>query len=173
MFILTVGFPHPFETETTAQWPHVSSSSSLQVFLGSDHKNHHNHHLLCRPIPFTFNYHGNCCVLEGFLEIITHKYPLLYRAYIGISHRGVRWSVYPTIPWLLLGGGDNPDYNNCLGSCQNTGSRWTMKVKNRFPFKRNKSFTHCEPGLWQPQSIATWAPDPGINEVTTYINGRK
>ena len=37
-------------------------------------------------------------VLQGFLEIITHKYPL-YRAYVGISHRGtLGFGVHLTIP---------------------------------------------------------------------------
>ena len=40
------------------------------------------------------------CILEGFLEIITHKYPL-YRAYIGISNRGTLVGVHPTIPWMI------------------------------------------------------------------------
>ena len=40
-------------------------------------------------------------VFYGFLGIMTHKYPL-YRAYIGISHRGTLVGVHPTITWNLL-----------------------------------------------------------------------
>ena len=46
------------------------------------------------------------CSTLGFLGIITHKYPRdidLYRAYIGISHRGTLPGVHPTI--LLVGTG--------------------------------------------------------------------
>ena len=35
--------------------------------------------------------------IQGFLGIITHKYQL-YRAYIGIPHRGTLIGVHPTIP---------------------------------------------------------------------------
>ena len=40
------------------------------------------------------------CSTLGFLGIITHKYPL-YRAYIGISHSGVRWVLGTSneLPW--------------------------------------------------------------------------
>ena len=37
------------------------------------------------------------CSTLGFLGIFTHTYPL-YRAYIGISHRGTLVGVHPTIP---------------------------------------------------------------------------
>ena len=37
------------------------------------------------------------CSTLGFLGIITHKYPV-YRAYIGISHKGTLVGVHPTIP---------------------------------------------------------------------------
>ena len=40
------------------------------------------------------------CSTLGFLGIITHKYPL-YRAYIGISHRGTVVGVHPTIPSMV------------------------------------------------------------------------
>ena len=47
----------------------------------------------CTPInvPMVFSW----CSRMGFLGIIT-----LYRAYIGISHRGTLVGVHPTIPWL-------------------------------------------------------------------------
>ena len=41
-------------------------------------------------------------VFQGFLGITTHKYSL-YRAYIGISHRGTLVEVHPTIPWIIPG----------------------------------------------------------------------
>ena len=44
--------------------------------------------------------HGIYCVLQGFLGIMTFKYPL-YRAYIGISNRGTLVGVHPTIPWEI------------------------------------------------------------------------
>ena len=37
------------------------------------------------------------CLTLGFLGIITNKY-LLYRAYIGVSHRSTLVGVHPTIP---------------------------------------------------------------------------
>ena len=51
-------------------------------------------------VPLTYVYpNGIYGVLWGFLGIITHKFPL-YRACIGISHRGiyVGIGVHPTIP---------------------------------------------------------------------------
>ena len=45
--------------------------------------------------------HGIYCALWGFLGIVTYKHPL-YRAYIGISHRGTLVGVHPTIPWQSL-----------------------------------------------------------------------
>ena len=36
--------------------------------------------------------------LQGFLGVITHKYPL-FKAYIGISLMGTLVGVHPTIPW--------------------------------------------------------------------------
>ena len=41
------------------------------------------------------------CSTLGFLGIITHKYPL-YKAYMGISHRGALVEVHPTIPWSTI-----------------------------------------------------------------------
>ena len=39
--------------------------------------------------------------IQGTIGIITHKYPL-YRAYVGISHRGTLVGVHPTIPWFMF-----------------------------------------------------------------------
>ena len=53
----------------------------------------------CTPnvrVPMVFSW----CSTLGFLGIVTHKYPL-YRAYIGISHRGTLVGVHPTIPWQI------------------------------------------------------------------------
>ena len=48
--------------------------------------------------PNSVSIHGIYCVLHGFLRILTHKYPV-YRAYIGISHRGTLGSGYiPAYP---------------------------------------------------------------------------
>ena len=46
--------------------------------------------------PNSVSIHGIYCVLHGFLRILTHKYPI-YRAYIGISHRGTLVGVHPCL----------------------------------------------------------------------------
>ena len=56
----------------------------------------------CTPnvrVPMVFSW----CSTLGLLGIITHKYPL-YRAYIGISHRGTLGSGYIQLspePWIF------------------------------------------------------------------------
>ena len=86
IFLIWGGKKVPPTFQTNVRWLQKPCSSSQGTRKG---------------VPLTYVYPWHLLCSLGILGIITHKHPL-YRAYIGISHRGTLVGLHPTIPWSSL-----------------------------------------------------------------------